>query len=245
MRLNDSYQHDKNAEIAYLEELIATYSEKSDWQAEEAIENIYTRFQELEKKRSQILPRLTNSPDGYYQFCLWIHGFLYNKILGNAGKFRDISDPNGGNVYFGGINYRTMKNKFTGTKPASIKLELSEAFKILFNAQFTPVEASIRFYAEFVAIHPFYDANGRISRYIIDTYLQDRNYYVDWQSINKKHGKFLRKLNYCHSVRAKQKEYSDRGVDWQSIREKYIAYLVNFWSQFVEFIDDSEINSLM
>ena len=233
--MNHRYQHDTNLEIAYLGELIATFGERSDLLPEEAIKNIiYPRFQQLEKERSKILGTLTQSVEEYYQFCLWIHGFLYNKILSNAGKFRQITDPNGGNVYFGGINCQTMKDKFTGTKPNLIQSEVSEAFTILFNHQLNPVESSIRFYAEFVAIHPFYDANGRIGRYIVDIYLQNHNFYVDWQSINQKHGKFLRKLNYCHSVRAKQKEFVNQEVYWQSIREKYIGYLLNFWSQFVE-----------
>ena len=152
----------------------------------------------------------------------------------------------------GGGNPRTMQTKFVGTNPDFIEIELSQAFAILLDKKYIHQENALRFYAEFVAIHPFYDANGRIGRYIVDIYLQQHKYYVDWQSINRSHSKFLRKLNYCHSVRAKYKQYllqrdlssvsySSRNVYWESVREKYIGYLLSFWCQFVESIDNLEI----
>jgi len=181
-----------------------------------------------------LLQIINQEENSYYELCLNVHSFLYHNILKNAGNFRQINDPNEGNVYFGGINYRTMKNKFVGTKPHLIRSELKQAFNLLFNQQYQPPESSIRFYAEFVAVHPFYDANGRIGRYIVDIYLQAYNYYVDWQSINKKHGKFLRKLNYCHSVRERLKQSNpNHQNDWLFVREKYLTYLVSFWSKFV------------
>ncbi len=251
MKSQNSYQHDRNAEISYLEKLISSYGTQFNRQAEEAIRIIYVRFSELEKKRSDVLRSITDDVNGYSQLCLKVHAFLYQDILGNAGQIRQSSDPNGGNVYFGGIAQRTMRDKFIGTEPEFIKLELDEAFSILFSNEYDYPERSIRFYAEFVAIHPFDDANGRIGRYIVDTYLQYHRYYVDWQSINKSHGKFLRKLNYCHSVRAKYKEYLARSdadlrnhenkvAYWKSIKEKYVAYLLNFWSQFIDSISNIE-----
>lgn len=216
--------------------------------AEEVIKRIYARHSELEKKRSNVLSTVSNNVDGYRQLCLKVHAFLYWDILNNAGQVRRSSDPNAGNVYFGGIAQRTMRDKFVGTKPGLITLELDEAFLILFNEEYNYRERSIRFYADFVAIHPFYDANGRIGRYIIDVYLQSHLHYVDWQSINKSHGKFLRKLNYCHSVRTKYKECLEqinsnseinahKAAYWKSIRERYIGYLLSFWTKFVFELD--------
>jgi fido (protein-threonine AMPylation protein) len=251
VKSRSSYQHDRNVEIFYLKELISSFGTQCDLQAEEAIKIIYARFSELEKKRSDVLRSITNDVNGYYQLCLKVHAFLYQDILGNAGQIRQSGDPNGGNVYFGGIAQRTMKDKFIGTEPEFIKLELYEAFSIFFNKQYDYQKRSIRFYAEFVAIHPFYDANGRIGRYIVDTYLQYHRYYVDWQSINKSHGKFLRKINYCHSVRTRYKEYlalpdadlkkyKNKVAYWEFIREKYLDYLLNFWSQFIDSISNIE-----
>jgi len=244
----NNYQHDKNAEISYLESLISSFGTQFDLGAEEAIKRIYARYGELEKKRSNVLSTVPNNVDGYHRLCLKVHDFLYRGILDNAGQVRQSSDPNAGNVYFGGIAPRTMRDKFVGTRPELITSELNEAFSILFNEAYSYQERSIRFYADFVAIHPFYDANGRIGRYIIDVYLQKHFHYVDWQSINKSHGKFLRKLNYCHSVRTKYKECLDQiNLDldinthkqayWKSVREKYIGYLLNFWTKFVFKLD--------
>ena len=247
--MKNSYQHDKNAEIEYLKDLINKFG-TSNLQATKAIETIYTRYEELKQKRLEIINYTEQSRDGYYNCCIKIHSYLYKDILNNAGQFRQINDPNDGNVYFGGISCKTMRDKFTGTNPNFIESELKEAFNILFNTDYEPLEKSIRFYAEFVAIHPFYDANGRIGRYIVDIFLQTNNYYVDWQSLNKQHGKFLRKLNFCHSVRSKHKLFlsctdpsqscSQQNIYWIFVRNKYIGYLLKFWRKFVRNINDLE-----
>jgi fido (protein-threonine AMPylation protein) len=207
--LNHSYQHDENAETKYLKSLISNFG-NNNLQADEAIKKLNIRHEALKKRRSKFLSDTEQNTNGYYQLCLRIHFFLYKDILANAGKFRKINDPNNGNVYFG-FNQRTQRDRFTGTNPQFIESELRDAFALLFNKQYQSIESSIRFYAEFIAIHPFYDANGRIGRYIIDTFLQSNNCYVDWQLLNQRHGKFLRKLNYCHSVRARYKQFLSSG----------------------------------
>jgi fido (protein-threonine AMPylation protein) len=250
--LSNSYQRDQNEEINNLKSLIENYGCNENIDAEEAIKKLYARYDQLEKQRNTILQEERQDEKSYLQLCRKIHLFLYKDILHNAGKFRAIEASNNGNVYFGGIDCKTMKDKFTGTKPKLIELELQEAFSILLNDQYQPNESSIRFYAEFVAIHPFYDANGRVGRYITDIFLQSLDFYVDWQSLNQRHGKFLRKLNFCHSVREKQKVFqscinpnedcSIENARWKTIREKYIRYLCDFWIQYVKSIEELEAN---
>jgi fido (protein-threonine AMPylation protein) len=224
---------DGNKEIEYLDLLIADFGISPKVTGRTAMEKIYLRYLELERNRTNVLALTKYNIDGYHELCLKVHAFLYKGILSNAGEFRQSSDPNDGNVYFGGIAHRTMKNKFVGTIPVNIALELKYVFSILFDTNFSCIERAIRFYAEFVAIHPFYDANGRIGRYIVDVYLQYHNYYVDWQLLYKSQSKFLRKLNYCHSVRLKSKQCTEKKKYWKSIRGQYISYLVNFWSKFI------------
>ena len=130
MNSKSSYQHDRNAEISYLELLISDFGTKPHLRAEEEIKRIYARYNELQNKRSSIINTVSNNCDGYHQLCLKVHTFLYRGILNNAGQVRQSGDPNDGNVYFGGIAPRTMKDKFTGTQPELITSELNEAFSI-------------------------------------------------------------------------------------------------------------------
>ncbi len=246
--MSNSYQHDQNSETKYLQSLIDKFGNKQ-LKANKAIETLYARYEKLRQQRTRIIDNTEQSENGYYERCIKIHSFLYKDILVNAGQFRKVTDPNNGSVYFG-LNQRTQRHKFTGTNPEYIESELREAFNILFDPNYNPLEKSICFYAEFVAIHPFYDANGRIGRYIVDIFLQSNNYYVDWESLNKRHGKFLRKLNFCHSVRAKHKLFlsctepspycSQQNSYWLSIREKYMGYLLQFWSEFVNVLSNLE-----
>lgn len=250
--MKNSYKRDKNEEIENLKYLIESFGSNESLEATEVIKKLYIRYEKLENQRTTILQEQRQDGESYLLLCRKIHLFLYADIINNAGKFRAKQDPKNGNVFFGGISCQTMRDKFSGTEPTLIESELLDAFSILLDNQFQPNERAIRFYAEFVAIHPFYDANGRIGRYITDIFLQSHNCYVDWNLLNKRHGKFLRKINFCHSVREKQKLFksctnpnedcSRENARWNQIREKYIGYLSNFWAHFVKSIDKLETN---
>lgn len=240
--MNNSYQHDTNDEIDGLKLLIANFGINGT-KVDDPVKTISDRYKILVARSNSVLGEDKQKPDEYYNFCLKAHRYLYYDILKNAGQFRNASDPNGGNVYFGGTYNKTMKSKFMGTDPRFICSELETAFSILFNSSYQPGESAIRFYAEFVAVHPFYDANGRIARYMVDAFLKFHNLYVNWNLLNERHGKFLRKINYCHSVREKEKLYlscasqdeycSAEKKRWVNIRNTYIDYLFDFWKLFL------------
>ena len=48
-----------------------------------------------------------------------------------------------------------------------------------------------------MAVHPFYDANGRIGRLIATMYLESHGVVLSWSEFDSKK-KFINKLNRCH-----------------------------------------------
>ena len=95
------------------------------------------------------------------------------------------------------------------------------------NTSEDPVRASAVFYYELSAIHPFYDANGRIGRLIVSLYLYRFGYRMDWQTLLENQNTFLKKLNHC----IKRRETN------ASTLNRYINYLVRFWTKYVHRID--------
>ncbi|MDZ7795540.1 MAG: Fic family protein [Candidatus Marinimicrobia bacterium] len=111
---------------------------------------------------------------------LVIHSILYNDILNNAGKFREKDDINNGKIYFGGVEQREFKAKYTGSPPQEIEKKIIEAIQHLVNGNESSINNAMRFYQKFVYCHPFYDANGRIARLIVSIYLYNKDLIIDW-----------------------------------------------------------------
>lgn len=65
-------------------------------------------------------------------------------------------------------------------------------------------------------VHPFYDANGRIGRFMLETYLNFHNMIVQWQKLHANE-KWLKRLNECH-----KRFHSDN-------YELYLNRLVKHW----------------
>ena len=48
-----------------------------------------------------------------------------------------------------------------------------------------PVRDAVTFYQQFVCIHPFYDANGRIGRFITSLYLDYHGLHISWAGLSQ------------------------------------------------------------
>ena len=127
-----------------------------------------------------------------------VHLNLFRDVLSNAGQFRQSSDKLQGVVYFGGQDKRTGLPKFRGVNTSDIQLKLFEAIDYHLSDTDSTLVKSVRFYAQFVRIHPFHDGNGRVGRIILNAMLSEQKLVVDWESLHKKEIQFLRKLNRYH-----------------------------------------------
>lgn len=133
----------------------------------------------------------------------FLHQRMFNGILGNAGSYREDDDPLKGRVEFElptkKINDKAecSNSRFSGVHPVEITTGIEKAIEKLAFDESDPVENAAKFYQQFVRIHPFYDGNGRIGRYIVEAYLYHFGLYVRWQDM-KKNNRWIRQLNYCH-----------------------------------------------
>lgn len=190
--------------------------------AKTALERVEVRYKEV---REQVLfksERINLSPQT-------IHQYLYRDILSNAGEYRKITDPGSGTVYFGGQDLQTTHgHRYQGCPPADIHQSVLDCLEILRATNEAPEINSAIFYQRFVYIHPFYDANGRIGRLLIDAYLIVHQKIVDWGKLQANHD-WLKKLNHCHDrMRA----------DNNSLRE----YLGHWKNYFAKFVSESTLN---
>ena len=242
-------------ELDYLEELIRDFPCDKQIASIDAFNIIRVRYLELEKRLPIIQKQILQKPpaEGFkdtieelisnndyqplhlYNLSIVLHKYLFDEILSNAGEFRKITDPFNGLVGFGG-NHRRMPGNFTfnGTNPLLIRNDLVKTFQLLTITQTDPVRTSLEFYRQFVKVHPFYDANGRIGRFIVSAYLSTFGLYVKWRELEQRsmHNQFIKRLNECH------KREGDENYP------KYFNYLLQTFHKFVtkttDFISDSE-----
>lgn len=226
----------RSEEIAYLKRLIQDFPANVEPdEASRAFNMIAARYQVIEQSYQALsLTKFeVESPDTNFislfkfRVCV-LHEYLFNGILANAGKFRKSSDPENGRIGFGGLKHQGRQFKFRGATPSKIEEELHKALSNLDYEAENPINNALRFYQNFVYIHPFYDANGRIGRVIVSMYLYHFDLYVQWGEFDgPNNGKFINKLNECH-----KRMKSRHGF------EKYFGYLLDFFSDYVISIDE-------
>lgn len=234
-----------NSELNYLDGLMKDFPCGNDFKIEYANELLASRYDYLEKeiplllsciKDGSLLPNIAKMfpnienekdklPKSLYFLMRFFHFYLFENILNNAGEFRKTEDPNNGEIGFGGANRRIAGNfNYPGAPCNQIKQRLIKCFTYLEDNTDDPVYSSMCFYREFVKIHPFYDANGRIGRLILSIYNLHHGYYIRWREIDEGGNKneFIKKLNRCHVRETNEDKYKE-----------YLEYLPSFFRKFV------------
>ena len=145
---------------------------------------------------------------------LILNSYLFNGIVSNHEYYRRITDNNYGVVYFG------PNSRFEGYQPQHITNGVRSACSCLNIDEKNAIHNAVQFYQQFVMIHPFYDANGRIGRFIVEVYLNFHGFGIIWKKLCA-NTKWIRKLNECHK-RFDGPEY-----------ERYLNYLVEHWKKFI------------
>ncbi|HEX6981325.1 MAG TPA: Fic family protein [Balneolaceae bacterium] len=223
-------------EIAYLKRLIEDFpADIPPEDAPHAFQTIAIRYQGLEQSHHVatdfILKNIQKDQTlaaALKRGAFLLHTYLFDGILSNAGEARKASDPNNGRIGFGGLRHQQQRSKFYGTAPSLINAELDKAFSHLVYEPDEPVESALRFYQHFVYIHPFYDANGRIGRVLVSTYLNLFGCYVRWGEFDgANNSKFISKLNACH-----------KRMESGHTFENYFGYLLEFFKEYVISVDE-------
>lgn len=234
--MTDSYRPG-GAEESYFEGLLRDFGTAEAPSAREALKRVFERYSALQDGHAGVAERLLLQEEYPFRAQLRalssiLHEFLYDGILTNAGNHRKASEPNFGRVEFGGQRGQRGRSRYRGTTPHKIETELDKAFNHLAarpSESSDPAREAMLFYAEFVAVHPFYDANGRIGRLLVSMYLYACGYHVDWTALDEKQNKFLGKLNACHDRRTSKN---------RAKYHRYQRFLVNFFKRYVTPLDD-------
>lgn len=223
-------------ELSYLKKLIRDFPTDIDpGETLNAFQLIAARYQRLEQSYRHMFTHLfrDNKTDkewsrAFKRIIYTLHRYLFDSILSNAGDVRKTSDPGKGMIGFGGMRHQQQRSRFYGTTPSDIDSELDIACSHLVCEPEDPVENALRFYQHFVYIHPFYDANGRIGRVIVSTYLHLFDLYVQWNKFDgASNAEFINKLNKCHLR-------MESGYGF----EEYVGYLLTFFKNYVISVDE-------
>lgn len=243
--------YNNNYELSYLKELIEDFPCRRKLSVDKAQKLLLTRYLELENRIPEIIQILKEAKfskenmnkyllvlndsemfSSYFNImAIGFHNYLFFEVLSNAGEFRKSTDPNGGQIGFGGSDHRIIGNfKYSGSPCNEIENELRNCFSQLKINPDDPLVASVEFYRRYVKIHPFYDGNGRVGRLILTIYNRYHGLYIKWSEIETGSNRsvFIKRLNECHKR------------EGQFIYSKYLNLLVQFFRKFV--INVSELS---
>lgn len=221
--------------------------------ADEAFVEIAERSRQIESFFEQDARIVSDLSTGPGSLTLWgvlevvgrsIHDYLFTGILTTAGRYRRPDDPDSGFVGFGGLQHQTTQPAFRGTPPRDLSEAVDRAYARLVDARARAwsddpavrtearsgaTSAAVLFYKDLSGVHPFYDANGRVGRYVVSVYLLLHGRYVRWDEVDQKETKFLKRINECLKRRGH--------TDARAVNE-YEGYLVDFWRPFVRDLPD-------
>jgi len=183
-------------------DLIQDFGAEKSLNVEEAVRIAWNNYRKLENeffKENQELHSYFSNPNYWYKLILFLHYHIFNGVYTNNGSFRKNIDPNYGKVSFGKQSNREIKMQFDGTIPNEIEAKIEDiCIKFTNNQIESKLDRVIRFYQQFVKIHPFYDGNGRVGRIITNHFLiQQSGESLNWADFDSKRS-FIKKLNYAH-----------------------------------------------
>lgn len=214
----------KSHEIFYLQELMRDFPVTDGINdVEQALTELSSRFLGIEQRTFELTPSVgvTSSALYFEKLARQFHAILYDGILSNAGQYRQPKDPTGGVVLFG------PQQKYAGTSASDINRILQDVFASLQEKSNDPIGDAVTFYQQFMQVHPFYDANGRIGRLIVTIYLDYYGFYIDWSGLQR-NVKWLKLLNECHERHG------------QGIYHEYLNRLIAHWKKHIILKSDLE-----
>lgn len=209
------YHRLEGEEREHLEALMRDFPTTSPPSINEASKSIHIRFEKLDIEQFSGNLRQYDEAgflDRFKSLSCKTHHYLYQDILANAGEYRKSTDPDKGEILFG------PRQRFRGWRLGEIACGVVQACSFLGKNTQTPVENVVTFYQQFVCVHPFYDANGRIARFMASIYLDYHGYHMSWSGL-RRNQQWLKKLNDCH-VRMKTSQYG-----------QYLGYLIQHWQR--------------